>query len=155
MSPHHDRQGGPHDALHYSAPRDCPVCSEQLHVTRLGCPQCGTALSGSFRACEFCGLSDDDRALLRVFLTSRGNMKDVERHLAVSYPTARARFDDLLRRLGLQPAGAEPPAPPPPPAPPSPPAPPASPDPRLAALHALAAGDLDVETARRLVDPGS
>ena len=138
----------PHE-VHYSAPRDCPVCSEQLHVTRLGCPQCGTALSGSFRACEFCGLADEDRALLRVFLTSRGNMKDVERHLGVSYPTARARFDDLLRRLGLQPAGGEPAAPP------APPPAPEIPDPRLAALHALAAGDLDVEAARRLVDPGS
>lgn len=28
-------------------------------------------------------------------------MKDLERHLNVSYPTARARFDQLLARLGL------------------------------------------------------
>lgn len=166
---------GRHDRSWYAAPRDCPVCSEQLHVTRLGCPQCGTGLSGSFRACEFCGMSEDDRALLTVFLTSRGNMKDVERHLQVSYPTARARFDDLLRRLGLAPAGGNgdsapptPPVPAAPPAPPAPPVPPASPgppvpagaaapapDPRLAALHALAAGELDVESARRLVDPGT
>ena len=41
--------------------------------------------------------------MLRVFLASRGNMKELERHLGVSYPTARARFDSLLGKLGLAP----------------------------------------------------
>lgn len=41
--------------------------------------------------------------MLRVFLASRGNMKELERHLGVSYPTARARFDALLGRMGLTP----------------------------------------------------
>ena len=39
--------------------------------------------------------------MLRVFLASRGNLREVEKHLGVSYPTARARFADLLRKLGL------------------------------------------------------
>jgi hypothetical protein len=52
--------------------------------------------------CAYCGLPDDDLALLRIFLTSRGNMKELERHLGVSYPTARLRFADVLRRLGLE-----------------------------------------------------
>lgn len=55
-----------------------------------------------FATCEFCGLSDDDRDVLRVFLASRGNMKDLERHLGVSYPTARARFDALLGKMGIE-----------------------------------------------------
>jgi hypothetical protein len=67
---------------------------------------CGTELSGSFEACEFCALSGEDREVLRIFLSSRGNMKDLERHLGVSYPTARARFDALLGRLGLAPTGS-------------------------------------------------
>ena len=70
-------------------------------MTQLGCPHCGTGLTGSFESCEFCGLDQADRDLLRVFLVSRGNMKELERHLGVSYPTARARFDDLLRKLDL------------------------------------------------------
>jgi hypothetical protein len=76
--------------------------------------------------------------MLRVFLASRGNMRDLERHLGVSYPTARARFDDLLRRLGLAngSAGAQ-----------AAPAPPGEAD-RLATLKALAEGSVDVETAR-------
>jgi hypothetical protein len=85
----------------YRPPRDCPVCSSRLETTQLGCPTCGTGLSGHFAPCEFCGLEQGDLTMLRVFLASRGNMRDLERHLGVSYPTARARFDDLLRRLGL------------------------------------------------------
>src|SRR6266511_4106725 len=82
-------------------PRDCPVCGETLALTRLSCRACGTELSGDFQACEFCALTGEDRELLRVFLVSRGNMKDVQRHLDVSYPTARLRFDGLLAKLGL------------------------------------------------------
>jgi hypothetical protein len=86
-----------------TAPRDCPVCGDRLSLTRLSCRSCGTELSGDFASCEFCSLSREDRDTLRVFLVSRGNMKELERHLGVSYPTARARFDALLTRLGVAP----------------------------------------------------
>lgn len=89
-------------------PVSCPVCSQQLALTRLSCPSCSTELSGAFAMCEFCGLTDDDREVLRVFLASRGNMKDLERHLGVSYPTARARFDALLGKMGIERAPAAP-----------------------------------------------
>ena len=83
-------------------PSNCPVCSSRLALTRLSCPSCETELSGAFTQCEFCVLSDDEREVLRVFLASRGNMKELERHLGVSYPTARARFDGLLAKLGIE-----------------------------------------------------
>ena len=110
-------------------PRDCPVCGSRLILRRVGCQSCGTELSGLFEPCEFCGLAEEDRELLRVFLASRGNMKELERHLAVSYPTARARFDALLERLGL--VGVP------------------SPRSRLDILEALARGELDVDDAQQ------
>lgn len=82
-------------------PSDCPVCGDQLVVTRLGCESCGTELAGIFAPCEFCALSAADLDLLRVFLAARGNLREVERHLGVSYPTARARFTEVLQRMGL------------------------------------------------------
>jgi hypothetical protein len=88
--------------LVHRPPRDCPVCSTRLDITRLGCSSCGTELSGAFAPCDYCGLPDEDLEMLRVFLTSRGNMKELERHLGVSYPTARQRFADMLGRLGLE-----------------------------------------------------
>jgi hypothetical protein len=110
-------------------PASCPVCGERLLLTRLGCSECGTELAGAFQPCEFCSVGADDRTLLRVFLASRGNMKELERHLGVSYPTARARFDALLGRLGIEPAK--------------------QPDPRLELLDALARGEIDVDEATR------
>lgn len=82
-------------------PSNCPVCREQLLTTRLSCPSCHTEISGTFAQCDFCHLSAQDRALLEVFLRSRGNMRDVQAHLEVSYPTARQRFSEMLGRLGL------------------------------------------------------
>jgi hypothetical protein len=128
----------------YRPPRDCPVCSSRLEITQLGCPSCGTGLVGRFQPCDFCALDDADLQMLKVFLASRGNMRDLERHLGVSYPTARARFDDLLRRLDLAPSGG-------PAAPDRASAPDgvdAAGDDRLATLRALAEGRLDVDSAK-------
>jgi hypothetical protein len=122
----------------YRPPRDCPVCRNRLDITQLGCDRCGTGLSGQFQPCEFCGLGDADRETLRVFLASRGNMRELERHLGVSYPTARARFDELLGRLGLA-DGAQP-------------EPEPSADPRLDALEELARGDASIDDVRARLD---
>lgn len=122
----------------HRAPHECPVCRERLHVTQLGCENCGTGISGDFEQCDFCALDARDLDVLRVFLASRGNMKELERHLGVSYPTARGRFDDVLRKLGL---GAQAPTPTPTPG--------RDGEERLATLKALAAGQLDIDEARR------
>jgi hypothetical protein len=116
-----------------SAPRDCPVCGDRLALTRLSCQSCGTELSGDFESCEFCALNAEDRQVLRVFLASRGNMKDLERHLGVSYPTARARFDALLSRLGLAPERTVP-------------------NPRVELLEQLAKGEIDVDQAMQTLE---
>ena len=113
-------------------PADCPVCGDRLHLTRLSCDGCGTELTGHFPPSEFAALSPAELDLLRVFLRARGNMKALERHLGVSYPTARARFDAVLARLGLTP-GDDDPAP--------------AADPRLDVLQAVARGEVDLDEA--------
>ena len=85
------------------------MCGDHLAVTRLGCSSCGSELAGVFTACPYCSLDDADTTMLRVFLRSRGNMREVEKHLGVSYPTARLRVSQLLDKLGL----ADEPEPPP------------------------------------------
>jgi hypothetical protein len=87
----------------YRPPVDCPVCAGTLVTTRLGCRTCGSELAGEFAGCDFCGLEEKETELLRVFLASRGNLREVEKHLGVSYPTARLRFTQLLVKLGLAP----------------------------------------------------
>lgn len=114
-------------------PTNCPVCNHRLATTRLTCPECTTELSGAFTSCEFCVLSDEDRDVLRVFLASRGNMKELERHLGVSYPTARARYDGLLSKLGIERAAAPAPS-------------------RIELMEQVARGEIDVEEAMRRLE---
>jgi hypothetical protein len=79
----------------------CPVCSSELAVTRLLCRGCGTAIEGDFNVGRFGRLSREQLALLESFLRARGNLKELERELKVSYPTVRARIDALVKYLGL------------------------------------------------------
>jgi hypothetical protein len=79
----------------------CPVCSGELTITRLHCRTCGTALEGEFGVGRFGRLDRDQMGLLESFLRSRGNLKEMERELGISYPTVRGRVDALVRALGL------------------------------------------------------
>jgi hypothetical protein len=79
----------------------CPVCEGELHVTRLACSVCGTAIEGGFSVGRFSRLNRDQMSLLESFLRSRGNLRELERELGISYPTVRNRIEALLRSLGL------------------------------------------------------
>jgi hypothetical protein len=92
----------PHDVIAI-----CPVCASDLSVTRLHCDACGTTLEGEFSVGRFNRLTREQMTLLESFLRSRGNLRDIERELGISYPTVRARVDALVRALGLgEPVGA-------------------------------------------------
>lgn len=86
----------PHDVI-----STCPVCSSELAVTRLHCRSCGTTLEGDFSVGRFGRLSRDQMTLLESFLRSRGNLRDMERELGISYPTVRGRVEALVRALGF------------------------------------------------------
>jgi hypothetical protein len=88
----------PHDVI-----STCPVCSNDLSVTRLLCRSCGTALEGDFSVGRFGRLNRDQTLLLESFLRSRGNLRDMERELGISYPTVRSRVEALVRALGFGP----------------------------------------------------
>ena len=79
----------------------CPVCTDELTITRLHCRSCGTALEGEFGVGRFGRLDREQMSLLESFLRSRGNLKEMERELGISYPTVRGRVDALVRALGL------------------------------------------------------
>jgi len=79
----------------------CPVCADELTITRLHCRSCGSALEGEFGVGRFGRLDREQMSLLESFLRSRGNLKEMERELGISYPTVRGRVDALVRALGL------------------------------------------------------
>jgi hypothetical protein len=79
----------------------CPVCEGELLISRLHCRSCGTALEGEFGVGRFGRLTKEQLSLLESFLRARGNLKEMERELGISYPTVRGRVDALVRSLGL------------------------------------------------------
>jgi len=81
----------------------CPVCAHELAVTRLRCGECGTTIEGEFGVGRFGRLTRDQTQVLESFLRSRGNLRDMERELGISYPTVRARVEALVRALGFGP----------------------------------------------------
>lgn len=83
----------------YEQPTKCPVCGGELSVTQLTCPNCKSTVSGSFSPCRYCALSEKMRLFLEAFLQSRGNIKEVERRLSISYPTVKSLLDELLVTL--------------------------------------------------------
>jgi hypothetical protein len=88
----------PHDVI-----STCPVCASELAVTRLHCGTCGTTLEGDFTVGRFGRLNRDQLLLLESFLRSRGNLREMERELGISYPTVRGRVEALVRALGFGP----------------------------------------------------
>lgn len=88
--------------MKYKAPGKCPVCGEKLSITKLSCPKCSTAIEGDFQPCEFCRLPGDELEFVKVFIRCRGNIKDVEKELGISYPTVRGKLDSVIKNLGYE-----------------------------------------------------
>jgi len=87
----------------YDVIANCPVCSGELAVTRLRCGTCATTIEGEFGVGRYARLTREQVVVLESFLRSRGNLRDMERELGISYPTVRARVEALVRSLGFGP----------------------------------------------------
>lgn len=85
----------------YPVPGICPVCGNELAVTRLRCGGCGTTLEGLFNLGRFYYLSREQQQFIAVFVRCRGKIKDVEEQLGISYPTVVARLDEVIAALGF------------------------------------------------------
>ena len=95
------------DSQRHPVPDQCPICSHELTVTRLHCDACGTGIDGQFTFNRFARLSGEHLRFLEAFVRNRGIIKEVEAELGISYPTVRARLDDLVGTLGYAPAGSD------------------------------------------------
>ncbi|HEX2863505.1 MAG TPA: DUF2089 domain-containing protein [Deinococcales bacterium] len=84
-------------------PVNLPGVDEQPIVTGLEFENAGVRLNGRFRLNEFATLPPEALEFLRLYIRVRGNLKEVERIMGVSYPTVRARFETMLRALGYDP----------------------------------------------------
>jgi hypothetical protein len=84
-----------------NAPNRCPVCDGELMVTQLKCSSCDTEVNGSYALGRLAGLREPHASLVEMFLRVRGNVKEMERELGLSYPTVRARLDEAFQAAGF------------------------------------------------------
>ena len=79
----------------------CPVCNGMLKVTTLQCPDCGLELKNTFNLSIFDMLDNDQWEFLITFLKDRGNLKEVQSDMQMSYLTVKKKLDELLTALNL------------------------------------------------------
>ena len=84
----------------------CPSCGGALEIRQVECTVCETQVHARYRPCDFCALADEQSTFLRLFVTSRGNLSEVEKRLGVSYPTVRAKLDEIIEQLSVAEGGA-------------------------------------------------
>jgi len=80
----------------------CPVCNNELTVARLKCDSCDTVIENNFRLSKFDYLSDEELYFTETFIRCRGNIKEVEKELGISYPTVRSKLDAVIKKLGYE-----------------------------------------------------
>jgi len=78
----------------------CPICNSNLTVVRLKCKKCGTVIENEFEFSKLSYLNREQLKFIEVFLQCRGNIKDVEKEMGISYPTVRAKLDEVITALG-------------------------------------------------------
>lgn len=80
----------------------CPICHDKLRVTQLSCKKCSTQLSGEFELCKFCQLEKNQKYFAEIFIKNRGNIKEIEKEMGISYPTVRRLLDEVIEALGYK-----------------------------------------------------
>ncbi|MCB8815114.1 DUF2089 domain-containing protein [Desulfosporosinus shakirovi] len=86
--------------MSYQMPHQCPVCNHEMKISKLTCTYCSTKIEGEFSSCKFCRLPGEQLIFMEAFIKCRGNIKEVEKELSISYPTVRSRLDSVIEALG-------------------------------------------------------
>ncbi len=87
----------------HDIPSRCPITGENLYVSEITSAESGVTIRGKFKIPAVSKLDDEQQVFLETFLRSRGVILTMEKELGISYPTVRARLDNLLEAMGLTP----------------------------------------------------
>lgn len=93
--------------MSHSLITNCPVCNQTLSVIKLHCKHCHTTIENDFALSKFNLLTKEQLQFIETFLVCRGNIKEVEKELGISYPTVRSRLNEIVSILGYETKGKE------------------------------------------------
>ncbi|SEN97443.1 DUF2089 domain-containing protein [Paenibacillus sp. OV219] len=86
--------------MKYPIITQCPVCYNSLYAVKLECGHCRTRIENTFELSTLAQLSPEQLQFAITFLVNRGNIKEVEKELGISYPTVRGKLNDIITALG-------------------------------------------------------
>ena len=86
----------------YPVVGQCPICHDDLVVTRLHCRNCDTSLQGHFELGRLYQLTPAQLDFVETFIRCEGKLSRMEPELGMSYPTLRGRLTDIIQTLGFQ-----------------------------------------------------
>jgi len=79
----------------------CPCCQGKLQISVLQCSQCGMEIKGDFQTNSLAQLDSEQTNFLLSFLRCKGNFKNIQEEMQISYPTVKKKLDELLLALNL------------------------------------------------------
>lgn len=80
-------------------PNACPSCGSPMVIAELKCTGCDTVVRGEFFITPLGNLSEQQLEFVKTFVLSRGNIREVESRLGISYPTVRAKLDEAIAAI--------------------------------------------------------
>ena len=80
----------------------CPVCNNRLRIKRLACPECQAEFPCDRELSPYDYLPGEQKEFLNAFLSCRGNLKELQQRLHISYPLAKKKLDNVVFLLGLE-----------------------------------------------------
>ena len=87
--------------MQYEIPAICPVCQGAFQTKKLACIKCGSVLEGNFAPDPLSALPKEMRQFILIFIRCRGNIREMEKAYGISYPTVRARLDEIIAALNV------------------------------------------------------
>jgi len=83
-------------------PADCPLCSGEIRITQIRCDCCCSEINSTFEVGAMGRLPAEYQKFIAVFLRHRGNIKQVEKEIGISYPTINKMLEGINRMLGAE-----------------------------------------------------
>lgn len=80
-------------------PCNCPSCDTPLKIRALRCENCETEVTGMYDLPLLARLSASDQDFIIEFVKKSGSLKDMAKHLGLSYPTVRNLLDEIIQRI--------------------------------------------------------
>lgn len=80
----------------------CPFCHEKVKIKKVECCKCGISFEGELYTSPIMALSEEHQQFIELFILHSGRLKEMAEIHGVTYPTIRARLDQVIDSLKME-----------------------------------------------------